>query len=251
MSFLKFDKTELVNLKYSLDKEIVRTNRASSYSSTTLVGCNTRKYHGLLVIPYKNLGDGKYVLLSSLDETIIQHGEEFNFGLHQYDENNYVPRGHKYLRDFSIDIIPVRTYRVGGVILKIEKLLVENEVRVLLKYTLEDAHSETWLRLKPFLAFRDMHSLCTANLSINKQFRKTENGIIVNLYDGYPDLFMQLSKNNDFVPAPDWNYNIVYKEEQRRGYPFKEDLYIPGYFETKIKKGETVIFSAGLSQAKT
>ena len=82
MSYLNFDKTVLVNLERSLQKEMIRTNRAGVYSATTLVDCNTRKYHGQLVMPLPHLSDDNYVLLSSLDETVIQHGAEFNLGLH-------------------------------------------------------------------------------------------------------------------------------------------------------------------------
>ena len=89
MSYLNFDKTVLVNLERSLQKEMIRTNRAGVYNSTTLVDCNTRKYHGQLVMPIPELGDDNFVLLSSLDETVIQHGAEFNLGLHEYSENHF------------------------------------------------------------------------------------------------------------------------------------------------------------------
>ena len=80
MSYLHFDKTLMVNLEESLPREILRTNRAGAYHCTTIVDCNTRKYHGLLVIPVPNLDDENHVLLSSLDETVIQHGADFNLG---------------------------------------------------------------------------------------------------------------------------------------------------------------------------
>ena len=82
MSYLRFDKTLMVNLQESLPREILRTNKSGAYHCTTIVDCNTRKYHGLLVIPVPNLDDENHVLLSSLDETVIQHGAEFNLGLH-------------------------------------------------------------------------------------------------------------------------------------------------------------------------
>lgn len=56
MGFLKFQKSELINLEYSLSREMVRSNRAGSYASTTIIGCNTRKYHGLLVCPLEEMG---------------------------------------------------------------------------------------------------------------------------------------------------------------------------------------------------
>ena len=67
------------------------------------------------------------MLLSSLDETVIQHGAEFNLGLHKYQGNNFSPNGHKYIREFDCEHIPATTYRVGGVILRKEKIFVEDE----------------------------------------------------------------------------------------------------------------------------
>ena len=91
MNYLNFDKKLLSNLERSLSKEMIRTNRAGAYNSTTLIDCNTRKYHGQLVLPLgAPLPEGNYVLLGSLDETVIQHGAEFNLGIHQYDENLYM-----------------------------------------------------------------------------------------------------------------------------------------------------------------
>ena len=90
MSYLRFDKTLMTNLEESLQREILRTNKAGAYHCTTIVDCNTRKYHGLLVIPVPNIDDENHVLLSSLDETVIQHGAEFNLGLHKYQGNNLV-----------------------------------------------------------------------------------------------------------------------------------------------------------------
>ena len=106
MSYLRFDKTLMTNLGESLPKEILRTNRSGAYHCTTIVDCNTRKYHGLLVIPVPELDDENHVLLSSLDETVIQHGAEFNLGLHKYQGDNYSPRGHKYIREFECEKVP-------------------------------------------------------------------------------------------------------------------------------------------------
>lgn len=242
MGYLQFEKSKLINLEYSLDKEFVRSNRAGSYSSTTIVGCNTRKYHGMLVVPDAVSGD-KNVLLSSLDVTIVQHDQEFNLGIHKYQGDLYVPRGHKYVRDFEAESVGVTTYRVGGVVLKKEYLLVEKEEQILIKYTLEEATSPTFLKFKPFLAFRSMHSLSKANLYANTKYQVVKNGIVSKLYDALPSLYMQFNKEVEFISCPDWYYNIEYMEEQKRGYDFKEDLFVPGYFECSIKKGESIIFS--------
>ncbi len=251
MSYLKFDKEQLINLEYSLNKEILRTNRAGAYISTTVSGCNTRKYHGLLVCPIENFGGEKHVLLSTLDETVLENGSEFNLGIHRFRGGNYEPKGHKYIRNVEFNRIPKITYRVGNVVLTKEQVLVEDEQQVLIKYTLEEAALPTKLRLKPFLAFRLIHNLSKANMFVKRKFAKVQNGISLKLYDNYPNLFMQFNRKAEFVPVPDWYYNIEYLKELKRGYECLEDLFVPGYFELSMKKGESIIFSAGTTEAKS
>ncbi|HPO47513.1 MAG TPA: glycogen debranching enzyme N-terminal domain-containing protein [Paludibacteraceae bacterium] len=246
MSYLKFDRMLLTNLEKSLDKEMLRTNKAGAYASTTIIDCNTRKYHGLFVVPVPNLGIENYVLLSSLDETVIQHGAEFNLGIHKYQGDYYSPRGHKYIREFHIDTVARTIYRVGGVVLQKERTFVSGESRMLIRYTLLDAHSATTLRFKPFLAFRSVNELTRENSNINRAYSEVENGISWCLYSGYPNLVIQFNKKVEFIDNADWYKGIEYYKEQERGYDFKEDLYVPGYFELPIKKGETIIVSAGL-----
>ena len=184
MAYLKFNKDELVNLEYSLKREVLATNRAGGYMSSTIIGCNTRKYHGLLILPIEEFDGENHVLLSNLDETVIQHGREFNLGIHKYP-GNYEPRGHKYIVDFEYEPVFTLTYRVGGVQLKKEIILVHNEPQVLIRYTLLDAHSDTTLRLKPFLAYRNIHRLSKANMMVNTKYQEVENGIRSKLYNGF------------------------------------------------------------------
>lgn len=243
MSGLKFDKRELGNLEYSLDREMLATDRRGGYMSTTIVCCNTRKYHGLMVAPIDD-SDRTFVLLSSLDETIVQHDQSFNLALHRYN-GVYEPRGHKYITDFEYTPTPTITYRVGGVILRKELLWIHKRTQLMIRYTLVDAHSETKLRLRPLLAFRDKHSLSKANMEADGRAYPVPYGVKCRLYDGFPWLYMQLSKDDaEFVPAPDWYYNFEYHKEMLRGYDAHEDLMSTGYFEFSIKKGESVIFSA-------
>nr|WP_319401368.1 glycogen debranching enzyme N-terminal domain-containing protein [uncultured Carboxylicivirga sp.] len=249
MSIEHLDKNQLVNLEYSLFKEILRTNRAGAYSSSSIVGCNTRKYHGLLVAPIEQLNNERYVLLSSLDVSIIQKNKIFNLGMHKYQGSHYEPKGHKYISDFTTYPTPKTTYRIGDVIISQEILLSEKESQVLLRYTIDESNAPVSLRLTPFLAFRNIHSLMHQNMNANTKFSPVENGISICLYDGFPTLYMQLHKNNEYIPNPDWYRNIEYIKEQNRGYHYSEDLYVPGFFEVDIKKGESIIFSAGTVEA--
>ena len=204
MSYLKFDKTVMINLEESLTREVLRTNRLGAYHCTTVVDCNTRKYHGLLVMPVPAIDDDNHVLLSSFDETVIQHGAEFNLGLHKYAGDNFSPKGHKYIREYSSETVPRTLYRVGGVIFSKEKVFSMYENRIMIKYTLEDAHSATTLRFRPFLAFRSVKNLTQANGNVNQSYEEVTNGIKTCMYPGYPELYMQLNKKCEFHFQPDW-----------------------------------------------
>ncbi len=246
MDYIKFDKSKLVNLEYSLTREMLRSNRAGSYSSTTIIGCNTRKYHGLLVTHQPQLDGGMHVLLSMLDETIIQHDQEFNLAIHKYKGEKYNPKGHKYVTDFNIDTNLRITYRVGGVLLSKEMLFAGNEDSIIIKYTLLEAHSPTTIRFRPFLAYRNIHSLSKANNDVERKYDSIPNGIKVRMYLGYPHLHLQFSKENEYIHTPDWFFDFEYMREKARGYDSLEDLYTPGYFEMPIMQGESIYFMASL-----
>ncbi len=248
MSYLKFDKNLMINLEQSLTKEMLRTNQAGAYQCTTIVGCNTRKQHGLLVMPIPEMDNKSFVMLSALDETVIQHGAPFNLGLHRYSGGVYSPMGHKYIREYDCEVVPRTTYRVGGVILTKETVFCSQENRVLIRYTLVEAHSATTIRLKPFLAFREANSLVMQNDRLNQEYVTVNNGVGFCLYPGFPTMYMQLSRKPEWVQDANWYNGIEYVKDLERGIPYTEDLWVPGYFEIPIKKGESIIFSAGVSE---
>ena len=203
------------------------------------------------MIPVPEIDDNSHVLLSSLDETVIQHGAPFNLGLHRYSGGVYSPNGHKYIREYDCERVPTHTFRVGGVILKREKIFITNENRILIRYTLVDAHSKTTLQFRPFLAFRNANDLCVENQVASRDYKEVSNGISTCMYDGYPELFMQVNHKPKFVFDPHWYKGIEYIKDLERGIPYTEDLYVPGYFEVDMKKGDTIIFSAGVSEVNT
>ena len=247
MAFLKFNKSELVNLEYSLKREIITANESGAYCNTSIVTCNTRRYHGLLAVPVEELGGGKYMLLSSLDETIQLGGKQFNLGIHCYGDT-YEPRGHKYIIDFDADPVPVITYKVGGILFTKTIMMVPDNDQVLIKYELLAAPSKVSLMLKPFLAFRSVHSLTSQNSEAYTAYDEIDGGVSFCLYNGFPSLNLQLSGQASFKSQPYWYNGVTYSDEYRRGFDCREDLFVPGAFSIDMKPGDTVVFSASVNE---
>ena len=247
MAFLKFNKSELVNLEYSLKREIITANESGAYCNTSIVTCNTRRYHGLLAVPVEELGGGKYMLLSSLDETIQLGGKQFNLGIHCYGDT-YEPRGHKYIIDFDADSFPVITYKVGGILFTKTIMMVPDNDQVLIKYELLSAPSKVSLMLKPFLAFRSVHSLTYQNTEAYTAYDEIDGGVSFCLYNGFPSLNLQLSGQASFKSQPYWYNGVTYSDEYRRGFDCREDLFVPGVFNIEMKPGDAVVFSASVNE---
>lgn len=248
MSYISWDKKELVNLEHSLNREVLRSNALGAFLATTVIGCNTRKYHGLLVVPQPQLDNNNHVLLSSLDETIIENKEEFHLGVHMYPNGVYAPRGHKYIRDFTADPMPKLTYRIGNVVLDKELIFSSTEARLFVRYTLRESMVPITLRVLPFLAFRNVHMLTYENYEANRKADLVKNGASWQLYKDYSRLFLQFSRSAEYTHVPHWYYNMFYIREQERGYDAIEDQYVPGFFELQMKQGDTVILSVSLKE---
>ena len=243
MNKLNFDKTRLTDLEYLLGREMLSTNRTGGYLSTTIAGCNTRKYHGLLVVPIPELSDERnYVMLSSVDETVICDGQSFELAAHRFP-GTYHPHGYQYIEDFSYAPTPTITYSAGDITIRKELLLTEAGAQLMIRYTLLEAPCSATLRLRPFLPFRDSHTVSQANPSANLRSYRSAGGVKCRLYEGFPWLYMQIDRHGKFVASPDWWYRFEYLEEQARGYPFTEDIPTPGYLEVELQRGQSLIFS--------
>ena len=250
MAFLKFNKSELVNLEYSLKREIIEANKSGACCNTSIVTCNTRRYHGLLAVPVTEFGGGKYMLLSSLDESLVMGGKQFNLGIHCYGDT-YEPRGHKYIIDFDAFPVPMVTYKVGGIIFTKTIMMAPDNDQLLIKYELLEAPSKVSLTLKPFLAFRSVHSLTSQNPKAYTGYEDVDSGVSFRLYDGFPDLNLQISGKASFKSQPYWYNGITYSDEYRRGFDCREALFVPGYFATELKPGESVVFSASVNEVSS
>ncbi|MBR4585499.1 MAG: glycogen debranching enzyme N-terminal domain-containing protein [Bacteroidales bacterium] len=248
MAFLKFNKSELVNLAYSLKREILSANKTGAYCNTSIVTCNTRRYHGLLAVTLDRFGGDRFLLLSDLDESLIVGGKQFNLGIHCYGDS-YEPRGHKYVVDFCADPVPQITYKVGEILLRKSIVLAQDRDQILVRYEILESPTPVVLQLRPYLAFRNIHDLTHENPDANTTGTEIQNGMSYRLYANFPNLNLQVSDARaKFVAGPYWNKNITYSDEYRRGFDCREDLVVPGWFESKLKPGDAIVFSASLMQ---
>ena len=250
MAFLKFNKSELVNLSYSLKREIIRANKTGAYCNTSIVACNTRRYHGLLALTLDRFGGDRFLMLSSLDESLIVEGKQFNLGIHCYGEQ-YEPRGHKYVVDFEADPVTAITYRIGDIRVRKSLLLCPDKDRLYIRYELLEGPSQVELDLRPMLAFRNIHELTHANDAADPSAKACVNGASFRLYEPYPDLYIQFSDSKvNYSHDPHWYYGITYSDEYRRGFDCKEDLMNPGVFSLKLRKGRALVIAVGKQEGE-
>ena len=248
MAFLKFNKSELVNLAYSLKREILCANKTGAYCNTSIVTCNTRRYHGLLAVTLDRFGGDRFLLLSDLDETLVVDGKQFNLGIHCYGDT-YEPRGHKYVVDFNADPVPQITCKVGEILFRKSIVLAQDRDQVMVKYELLESPAPVVLQLRPYLAFRNIHDLTHENPDANIYGAEIQNGMTFRMYANFPNLNLQVSdRRATFNVNPYWNKNITYSDEYRRGFDCREDLLVPGWFEARLKAGDALVFSASLMQ---
>jgi predicted glycogen debranching enzyme len=238
------NETDCQNLREALRKEWLDTNGIGGYASSTIIGCNTRKYHGLLVA---NLAEpaGRFLLLSKYEDSVVSDGKEFSLACHRYP-GVYHPQGHQYLEEFRLDAGPVFRYRIGDAIVTKRLLMVQGENTLLVRYDLDGGTSPIALRLKPLLGFRRHHELKGADQVIRTLTHPVRHGFGIHPYEGLPPLFIQASLRATFHPAPDWYHRFEYFEEADRGYDHHEDLFRPGILDVPLHPGNGVVIAASV-----
>ncbi len=233
---------KLVNLEYSLYREFLSTNRIGGYMCSTITCCNTRRYHGLMICPVREQNNRNFLLLSSVDETLVQNECAFNLAVHQFPGTFY-PKGNKYITGFSYSPVPCITYAVGDILLKKEMVWMHSRNHLLVRYSLLRSSQPVMLRVRPMLAYREINELSKANAEVNEKVETVEHGVKCALYPGLPPLYMQTNVASTFVAAPDWYYNYEYQRDKEVGKSYSEDLFTVGFFELPLQEGEEVIFS--------
>jgi len=238
MSYIEFDKEKLVNINFSKSREILRCCRNGSYASTTLLGLNTRKYHGLFVAPQDKIDGERHLLVSYLNETIIIDNMEFHLGIHQYKGGVIAPKGNKYLQKFTADNIPAYYFRVGKFNFTKQLLMCDDQDRLIIKYTILDDYESAQILFKPLLAFRNAHRLTRQNEHVNTGYKSINHGVEYCLYDNYTPVAIQSNEPVSYLHEPVWYNNFEYEEELKRGYDGHEDLINLGKISVQATQKE-------------
>lgn len=243
---LKIDKEVCINANRSLALEWLDTNGTGTYAASTILGCHTRRYHGLLVARLAGLA-GKHVLLSKLDDAVVLADREHQLSVHAYPGILY-PTGHRYLTGFDGDAVPTFEYDVGGFRLSKQVALLEGRNAVLVRYAAPDLRVRGKLRVKPLLAYRDYHALTRENMYLRPRTYPAAEGFKIDPYEGLPPLFVQIRGRFEFLPAPTWYRNFEYHRDARRGFAAHEDLFSPGVLEIDLADGEPVLLAASVEE---
>ena len=193
-------KLECQHLRRSLRKEWIETNGLGDYASSTSIGCNTRRYHGLFV---KNIPAsatlpeapfGRHVLLSTLEESVTRNGSEFFFSCRKHP-GVYFPRGHEYLEEVHVHGPHSSLYRLGDFYIRREIMLVHEMSLLLVRYkalTDQETSSPVLLTVKPLLAYRHFHQLTQANEALRSEITPTGSGFSISPYPSLPPLYMEM-----------------------------------------------------------
>jgi predicted glycogen debranching enzyme len=224
---IEIDQKSCRNLETALSREWLDTNGIGGFSSSTIVGLNTRRYHGLLTAATKP-PVGRLVLLSKLEETLIIDGQRYELSANQYPEAVH-PQGFQYQTGFRLDPLPRFTYEVQGVRLERSVFMVQGENTTVIQcdfFKTQADKSSYSLEIRPLIAFRDYHATTHENGALNPHV-ETEIGLItIKPYSDLPELYFAHDAaaidTNGF-----WYRNFQYAVEQERGLDFAEDLFNP------------------------
>ncbi|MCR4666561.1 MAG: amylo-alpha-1,6-glucosidase [Desulfovibrio sp.] len=237
-----YDKVVCQNVRRALRHEWLITNGLGDYASSSIVCCNTRKYHGLFVCATPG---GRRVMLSTLEESLVGEEREFIFSTRQHPMTMF-PNGYQFQELFTQQDWPVFVYRMGNTFIRRELLLMRNEARLLIRYSFEgNGLLPTALRLKPLLAARSFHTLRKADPSFVPETTPVEGGFALKMSDADPTLFFQVFHHHEWEDSSDWYYDIEYQQENERGFPYREDLFMAGRLNVTIGSDKSICLSVG------
>lgn len=217
--------------------EWIDANGLGGYASSSLIGLNTRRYHGLLVAAL-NPPVEREVVVSKLDETLVIKNKSYSLATNQYP-NIVHPQGYKYLTEFKKDLFPEFIYQVESVTIKKTVAAIHGKNSTVITYEIIDAPDEFEFRLTPFIAMRDYHSLRKADPNLQPEYSYQNNTLTFKFTNHPTSLYANVNKGV-FISKHDWFYNFEYLRELERGLDYHEDLFKPGCFSMLVKKGDRI-----------
>jgi predicted glycogen debranching enzyme len=218
--------------------EWLETNGLGGWASSSIIGCNTRRYHGLLIAATKPPAE-RTALVSKLDETIVLTCERYELGTNQYQNNTIHPAGQQYLKSFTKGFFPEWIYEIKGIELKKTIAMIHNENTTVIVYEVIKASQAFQLELLPLLSGRGYHSMMHANDAVSRNAEFTNDTFTTKLYNDTPTVYINVP-GSDYHHHPDWFLHFNYAVEQYRGLDFDEDLFNPGHFSVTLNEGDTI-----------
>ena len=231
---MKFTK-ESLNLENGLDKEWIITNGIGGYSSSSIIGANTRKYHGLLVASLTPPAR-RFLILSKLDESIEVRGRKYD--LYTNIGKEYISKGYEYLESFEKDILPTFTYKIGKIEIAKTICMDYGKNTVGVYYKIKNGAYRSKLTLAPIINFRDFHSVNTNHVfNLKQQIHNNKVKISVD-ENSYTPIYINLSEGKYIEHKNDSFNNMFYIEEDKRGFAAIENHAVPGRYEIELKAKE-------------
>ena len=228
---MKIKKEELTILSEAIKKEWIITNGIGGYAASTIVGMNTRKYHGLLVAPLTPPAR-RFLILSKLDES-VQIGSN-NYNLYTNMCKNYVSDGYKYLEEFEKDYIPIFTYKIENITIKKLICMVHGKNTICVLYKIKNDGEKAKFTVAPIINFRDFHTVSTNHeFNLKQKINETKVKIEVDEYKNTP-IYIYMSNGNYIEHYNDTFRNMYYIEEEKRGLYPEENLAVPGRYEFEV-----------------
>jgi hypothetical protein len=236
-----FSKSELENLPVSLSREWIESSQFGSYASSTIVGMNTRRKHGLLVYQPK-ISITPLVVLSHLQEEIYIGQNQFPLHNVEY-ENHLSIEGLNFLESFQLDPFPTYIYKFGAIVLEKSLYFTKNSHRLLVSYRISNGEKipEVRLVIRPFLAYRPVNDKTNPEIFENTEAFLDAHQLRFLPGQNSPELFMQYTRG-EFFNSPTWYYDFKYRSDKTDPQD-PEGLLSPGFLEIKFDHNNNVYMS--------
>jgi predicted glycogen debranching enzyme len=230
----------------AIEKEWLLTNGMGGYSSSTVLGINTRKYHGLLVGALHPPGE-RTVCLSKLDEDVIVGNNVYRLGANDFHDGTY-PQGYTFLKQFSIAPYPSYFYDLDRISIRKTIFMPKKKNAVSAIYEVNNKNNlGIKVRIFPLLTCRYFHNVLDHYRNPLNFSQKSDTEEIETIFK-YPEASIIChSTDGEFKRKMNWVERLFYRDEAERGESSTDDCFQPGYFELQIPsmaKKEFAIMSA-------